>query len=99
MLTGYFEISTGGVQNTRKSYWSNDANSSTQQSPNAISIGRSEKADFEKASEIINKIINKASDNASGVDFQQIEKLADLHKKGIITQQEFEAKKRQILGL
>ena len=36
---------------------------------------------------------------SSGTDLDQLEKLADLHAQGILTDEEFAAKKKQILGL
>ena len=36
---------------------------------------------------------------SGGSDLDQLEKLAELHEKGILTDEEFAAKKAQILGL
>ena len=36
---------------------------------------------------------------SGGDDLDQLQKLADLHAQGILTDEEFEAKKAQILGL
>lgn len=36
---------------------------------------------------------------AGGADYGELEQLADLHAKGILTDEEFAAKKAQILGL
>ena len=41
-----------------------------------------------------------ASASAGDEDYlDELERLADLHDKGIITDEEFEAKKKQLLGL
>jgi hypothetical protein len=40
-----------------------------------------------------------AAASSGGSDLDQLEKLADLHAKGILTDEEFAAKKAQILGL
>ncbi len=57
----------------------------------------------EKLQEDINKIKNDYSQRtniASGKsDLNDLEKLAELKSKGIITEEEFQAKKKQILGL
>lgn len=102
IVNGYFEVSTGGVQNTRKSYWSQDANTSSSQSPNTVSISKLERADFERASSKIHELIhaskNSLSNDSSG-ELNQLEKLAELHDKGILTQQEFELKKKKLLDL
>lgn len=45
------------------------------------------------------KPVKQTSQNLPNEGLDQIEKLGDLLKKGLITQEEFEIKKRQILGL
>jgi hypothetical protein len=40
-----------------------------------------------------------AAAQPAGPDYSELEKLAQLKTQGIITEEEFEAKKRQILGL
>ena len=51
----------------------------------------------------INKTVaeygNSAQVSEAGDDLQQIEKLYELYKKGIITEEEFQAKKQQLLGI
>jgi hypothetical protein len=49
----------------------------------------------------LNDAMEKTGIEPTGSDAQydELEKLADLKDKGIITEQEFEAKKKQILGL
>jgi len=37
--------------------------------------------------------------DAGGEDYSELEKIADLHAKGILTDEEFAAKKAQILGI
>lgn len=56
-------------------------------------------ADAQKAEELINDMIRKKSTAGRSGGVDELEKLADLKKKGIITDAEFEAKKKQILGL
>jgi len=54
----------------------------------------------QEAKEIINNLIsnkNSSKQPNSGVD--QLEKLAELKNKGIITQEEFEKKKKQLLNI
>ena len=54
---------------------------------------------FEEAKEIIEERIsrdNKPSENSS---LNDLEKLAELKEKGIITEEEFKGKKKQLLGL
>jgi hypothetical protein len=41
LITGYFEVSAGGVQNTEKSYWATGpGNRNASRSPNCISLNR-----------------------------------------------------------
>jgi hypothetical protein len=40
-----------------------------------------------------------AAEAGGGSDLDQLQKLADLHAQGILTDEEFAAKKKQILGL
>jgi hypothetical protein len=52
----------------------------------------------EKAQEfIMNEALGSGKQSASGVD--DLEKLSALKEKGVITEEEFKAKKKQILGL
>ncbi len=38
VLTGYFELSTGGMQNTPKSFWKTDQGISAAKAPNCVTI-------------------------------------------------------------
>lgn len=71
---------------------------------NTVTFGDEEKTrEFERAKNIIEERIltaNSASSTSQSTnDFEQLEKLAALRDKGIISEAEFEAKKKQILGL
>jgi hypothetical protein len=44
LVTGYFELSAGGMQNTPKSFWNNDKSVSAAKAPNCVSISGSERA-------------------------------------------------------
>ncbi|TRT90474.1 MAG: hypothetical protein EWV82_00135 [Microcystis aeruginosa Ma_AC_P_19900807_S299] len=71
---------------------------------NTITFGTEERSqEFEKAKQIIEKKMIESKSPQSAVntnnDLEQLEKLASLKDKGIISQEEFEAKKKQILGL
>jgi hypothetical protein len=45
LLTGYFELSAGGMQNTRKSFWNSDKNVSAAKAPNCVAISGKDRAD------------------------------------------------------
>lgn len=71
---------------------------------NTITFGTEARTqEFEKAKQIIEKKMIESKSPQSAVntnnDLEQLEKLASLKDKGIISQEEFEAKKKQILGL
>lgn len=71
---------------------------------NTITFATKEKTqEFTRAKEIIEQRIHEAAEPrpqaSGGSDLDQLEKLASLRDKGIITEDEFQAKKRQILGL
>jgi hypothetical protein len=69
-------------------------------SENTVYFSKRQQPAFEKAKELIDEYRQDAARGAStGGDLSDLEKLADLRDKGIITAEEFEAKKRQILGL
>lgn len=54
-------------------------------------------AEAKQAEELILAMMNKKSGGLSDAD--ELEKLSQLKEKGILTQEEFDTKKRQILGL
>jgi Short C-terminal domain len=69
-------------------------------SENTVYFSKGQQPAFEKAKELIDEYRHAAARNASaGGDLRDLETLADLRDKGIISVEEFEAKKRQILGL
>jgi len=55
--------------------------------------------EFEEAKEIIERKIMQARGSASHSDADELEKYSALKSKGVITEAEFQAKKKQILGL
>jgi hypothetical protein len=108
LMTGYFEVSSGGVQNTNKSYWLISKNISAQRAPNCISLinisGLFEK--FTKACDFINQKVYEQSNpqeasnqrgNAPDIP-DQIKKLAVLRDQGILTENEFAQKKTELLA-
>lgn len=65
---------------------------------NSISFYKGKNLDFKEAKEMIERHISGGSQKtASNLD--ELERLADLKEKGIITQKEFEAKKKSLLNL
>ncbi|MGH7912027.1 MAG: SHOCT domain-containing protein [Candidatus Dormibacteraceae bacterium] len=102
-LSGYLEISAGGMQNTKKSYWSSKEGSSPEKAPNCVSLNRSEQ--FQKFRAAATMIMERAHQARQGgpanqgtVDIPaQIQKLAELRDAGILSEAEFSAKKEELL--
>lgn len=106
LLSGYFEINAGGMQNTVKDYWSNDKNSDPSKAPNCVSINdKKTSTKFKEAAAfIMNKVqnLNNSQTNvASNINIDiptQIKKLAELKNQGILTEDEFNKKKTELLS-
>jgi len=104
ILTGSVEILTPATQNAQKSFWS--TNNSTPKADNIVSIQRDK---FDVFAEAIKIIRNKISESNSGgaisnnnqeaENLVNLEKIAELKEKGVITDEEFQAKKKQLLGI
>lgn len=91
LVAGYMQFSIGGGNESQKGAWSSIKDE------NSISFQTSEK--YEKALKIKEYIENqkKASSATLASAADEIEKLYSLIEKGILTQEEFEAKKRGLL--
>lgn len=101
--TGTFEVLTAATQNAQKSYWGTGSNNAIQ-SDNVITFQSSMFNLFQEAVKIGRELINKShfqnnQNIPNGTNYSELEKLAELKEKGIITQEEFNSKKKQILGL
>ncbi|MEJ0011313.1 MAG: hypothetical protein WDM94_01560 [Bauldia sp.] len=104
-MTGYFELSSGGVQNTKKSYWTNGGDGDAKKAPNSISLNTREQAEkFARAAEfILNRIANPPTaappGSAPAVSLaDEISKLAALLEKGYLSKEEFEQQKLVLLA-
>lgn len=108
LMSGYFSVATAGMENTRKNFWSSDKDMDPAKAPNTISLNAANKDDFVKAMQIINtQLIPKATQSTSQRTITmtaldpatEIRKFKGLLDDGIITQEEFDAKKKALLGL
>ncbi len=97
LTNGYIQFSFSGGKETKGGL--NDAVTdentvlfTNKQMPSFLEL----KSEIEKA---IMKANKPAENTSSGSSLDELEKLANLKEKGIISQEEFEAKKKQILGL
>jgi hypothetical protein len=102
LITGYFELSAGGMQNTTKSFWNTDKAVSAAKAPNCVSIsGRDRAEKFRKACAFIMHMASggaSAGIRHSGDSISTLERLAKLRDAGVISAAEFESKKAQILS-
>jgi len=102
-LTGIFEVLTAATQNIKKSIWKSRWQN-TIESDNALTFESNKFDLFQKAIKIEQELINKShaqnsQNSPNETNYSELEKLAELKDKNIITQEEFEAKKKKILGL
>lgn len=106
LLTGFFQVSSGGMQSTKKSYWgATDAD--PQHAPNCVSINSKALLQrFRLACNVINEKITEAHQSAIEPTRQgglspsdKISSLASLHDQGILTDEEFSAAKAKALGI
>jgi hypothetical protein len=106
LATGVVEVLTAADKNTRgKTYWGQGKESATE-ADNMVSFqvyrqGQAFQLGVSIARETIQKALNARTppvvEQQSAAD--EIEKLALLRDKGIVTEEEFQAKKRRLLGL
>lgn len=108
LMSGYFLVAASGMQNTRKDFWSTDKDMDPAKAPNTISLNAAVKSNFLQATQIINtKLIPESRKQSVTVLTEnhridiadEIRKFKSLLDDGIITQEEFDAKKKQLLGL
>jgi hypothetical protein len=102
LLTGYFELSAGGMQNSPKSFWNSDKNVNAAKAVNCVSIAGRDRADrFRRACAFI---MQRASGGrGAGVRVGEdvldtLARLAKLRDAGVISAAEFQAKKVEILS-
>lgn len=106
LMTGLFEVSNGGDQVTNRSIWTQNKQNASNTAPNTITLKKAVKKDFEQACDLINKKISEAKDQQSAPTIQAASSEADellkfkqLLDTGVINQAEFDAKKKQLLGI
>lgn len=113
LATGYFAVSTGGVENVRKNYWSLDPNVDPGKAPNTIAIAGKNIFDcFTQACVIINErlipnaknaveqkvVVTNISPNATKKSkIDELRELKGLLEEGIITKEEFITLKKKII--
>jgi hypothetical protein len=112
LLTGYFQLNAGGMERTHKSWWAGPSDqsreTSPQQAPNSISLGRAQFPLFQRASAFIVRKVAEAhgsapavqaatNEGSSHVIIRSIEELGHLRDSGLLTDEEFHMKKAELL--
>jgi hypothetical protein len=65
LLTGYFELSTGGMQNSPKSFWQGGTKPTAAKAPNCVSISGTEQArKFRQACALIMQMAAQGSNRS-----------------------------------
>jgi Short C-terminal domain len=101
LLTGYFELSAGGMQNTPKSFWKSDNKLRAADAPNCVSISGPDQArKFRQACGfIMARLTGGRQPYASGNDaMAALERLAKLRASGTLSETEFRRMKAQLLA-
>jgi ribosomal protein L7/L12 len=110
LLTGYFEVSSGGMQNTAKSYWATKGSNSAAKEPNSISLNSRAQADqFRAAAAFIMEqsniaragsvaAVSAASTHASVDLGSTLERLWALKSQGALSEEEYHTAKAKALA-
>ena len=101
MMSGTVELSTGGMQGFERN------KSNSYEAPNCIPIGRDQLPQFQEAVRVIQQLVQEARKpqvqqvvmpiNDIATIPEQIRQLAALHQSGVLTDEEFTAKKSELL--
>jgi hypothetical protein len=101
LVTGYFELSAGGMQNTPKSFWQGGDKPPAAKAPNCVSISGRQQADKFKAAcaFIMQMAAQGRQPPAADHDVvATLERLARLRNAGVLSEAEFRTMKAQLLA-
>jgi len=94
LTNGYIQFAFLGGQEAKGSLFQ------ATKDENTIMFKKSQQPDFEEIKSMIEtRMAEPESKKVAGRGINDLEKLAELKEKGIISEEEFNAKKKQILGL
>jgi hypothetical protein len=106
ILSGYFEVTAGGMQNTPKSYWSQQKGVDPAKAPNCISLNSKSQADSFRAACAL--IMERIEQTRRGIPMQPassetdvataLERLWKLKTDGAIDQAEYDTAKGRLLA-
>jgi len=112
LMSGYFELNGGGMQNTQKGYWSQNRKTDPAKAPNCISLNSKAQAEkFRQAcSVILNKVdeVRRVAPPPPGIVpplpttpnddlLSTLERLGKLRDAGVLSEEEFLTKKAEVL--
>ena len=93
LTNGYLQVSFLGGQESKGGIFS------ATKDENTVMFKKSQQPSFENAQAAIQERISRQGESATVGVAEEIEKFARLRDSGVLTAEEFEAKKRQLLGL
>ena len=104
LLTGWFELNAGGMQNTPKKFWDweTGSKSNPHQAPNCVALNGSQVQRFREACLVIMTKVAEAHSGvhavttASGGLADELNKLASLRASGLLSEGEFVAATRKL---
>jgi hypothetical protein len=97
MTAGYIQLTLKGGSEAKSGLFESTTDENSINFHSAFGGNNNEL--FSEAKKVIEERINAANSPAKNSGISDLEKLAELKEKGIITQEEFNAKKKSILGL
>lgn len=106
IMSGYFEVSAGGVQNAPKHYWSSSRSQNPSMAPNCVSLNRTHVGPFRAASSFIMERVTNSRNPAKPSQYDNtreddlpsaLERLFRLKLDGALTNAEFEVAKKKLL--
>lgn len=101
LMTGYFELSAGGMQNTPKGFWTMENKPRAANALNCVSIcGQDQARKFRQACAfIMERLAGRHQPDSSGSEtVASLERLARLRASGVLSEAEFRRMKAQLLA-
>ena len=103
MMTGVFQLGMAGMPAQESGYWSKGQGDAWK-TPNALPIAKKQVADFQKVASIVRERMTAAHAPTSATaavtppdPMQQLRHLGELRDAGVLSTEEFETKKQEIL--
>jgi hypothetical protein len=104
MMSGVLVIRAAGADDVDASYWAQGKNSASN-APNAITFSKKPSKEIEALVARLRQLVTEkqraplAQEAVAESPLEQLKKLGELRDAGVLTPQEFEEKKRQLLDL